>query len=259
MYTSKNTIKQSEINITPIKIKYPCEFKSNVPAANPVNPDGLRESGIITFYGYNDEINPSGSVENTTLNYRLLRQLYYQNYLTGSLLNSASYWDSNQQSTACSETAEFENRYFPTESHAQIKGLYIPPKITSEQITPSSFRLEPTNGSGVYIIVDDGNGNLIDINLGLKFPVHVGNILYSQGIIVITNEDYLPILKRWGFIHAVGASVGNTTVKYTDSEGNYQYIHFPVASDTDVCGITDSFSVVAGAATIFKNPDQSCI
>jgi uncharacterized protein (TIGR02145 family) len=115
-----------------------------------------------------------------------MRQLYYQNYLTSFLLKSASYYDDNQQSTACSGSDEYEDRSFPTASDAQIYTIAIPPQVFGEQISRNSLKLSPNDKSS-YNIIDDGNGNLIDT---INSNIHVGNVIYSQGLLIITNQSY---------------------------------------------------------------------
>jgi hypothetical protein len=39
-------------------------------------------------------------------------------------------------------------------------------------------------------LIDDGNGNIIDLDNSNE---HVGNILYAQGMVVITNATYVPV------------------------------------------------------------------
>ncbi len=108
MSRAYNTLKASDISTTPIKLKY----LVGIEAAD------FSAYGINVITGSNGPVTITGSVKQDTINFRTIRQLYYQNYLTGSLLFSASYWDSNQQSTAFSGSSDYENRYFPTESNA---------------------------------------------------------------------------------------------------------------------------------------------
>lgn len=108
MSRAKNTIKQSDISSTPIKVKYSATYTSQ----------SLLSYGITTNRGQN--ITPSASMFSTyktrMVNYRTIRQLYYENYITGSELNSASYWDPMWQSSASSGSFDDEYRYFPTSS-----------------------------------------------------------------------------------------------------------------------------------------------
>jgi hypothetical protein len=175
MNKSKNIIKVSEASTTPVKLKYSSSY----------GIDSFSTYGISTSRGTNGPITITGSVKQSTIKYAAIKQLYYKNYLTGSLNFSSSGWDWNQQSTACSGSSDYENRYFPTQSDAVIGIISVPPKVFGEQISRNTLVLKPESGTN-YLITDDGNGNLID----RKNSSHVGNVIYSQGVIVITNPDY---------------------------------------------------------------------
>jgi hypothetical protein len=118
-------------------------------------------------------------------NYRVIRQLFYQNYITGSLLNTTSSWDPSWVSTAASSSGNETVYNFPTGSE-EILIFTIPSQIFGEQISRKTFTISSSDSS--YYIVDDGDGNLIDILSGNE---RVGNIFYAQGIAVITNQDYV--------------------------------------------------------------------
>ena len=182
MSRAKNTIKQSDISSTPIKVKYSATYTSQ----------SLLSYGITTNRGQN--ITPSASMFSTyktrMVNYRTIRQLYYENYITGSELNSASYWDPMWQSSASSGSFDDEYRYFPTSSafgSSSISFIAIPTIQFGEQISRNGFILKSTDNT-TFNIVDDGNGNLIDT---LNSSIHIGNLFYAQGIAVITNNDYI--------------------------------------------------------------------
>ncbi len=182
MSRAKNTIKQSDISSTPIKVKYSATYTSQ----------SLLSYGITTNRGQN--ITPSASMFSTyktrMVNYRTIRQLYYENYITGSELNSASYWDPMWQSSASSGSFDDEYRYFPTSSlfgTSSISFIAIPTIQFGEQISRNGFILKSTDNT-TFNIVDDGNGNLIDT---LNSSIHIGNLFYAQGIAVITNNDYI--------------------------------------------------------------------
>jgi hypothetical protein len=57
-----------------------------------------------------------------------------------------------------------------------------------ERIGRRSFDITFSNYG--YHLVDDGNGNIIDLDNSNE---HVGNILYAQGMVVITNATYVPV------------------------------------------------------------------
>lgn len=145
MSRGQNTIKRSEVSTTPILLKYP----TSIPSAS------FSQRGITVNRGINSTYS-SGGIQ--FLNYALVKQLYYQEYLTGSLLTSSSYWNDSLQSTAASGSFDNDYRYFPTSSSAQITIIEIPRTVFGEQIARRSFNI---TGS-TYRLIDDGNGNIID-------------------------------------------------------------------------------------------------
>ena len=175
MGRSLNTLKGSDVTVTPIKLKY----------ANTIPSASLDSNGITLTLASNqsfDYNNPSYG--DNFLLYRSVRELYYMNYLSGSLIGSGSGYEWYPQSTAASGTFDNDYRYFPTASDDQVMVISIPRAKFGENVARSSFSLS----SSTYNIVDDGNGNLVD---AAASNVHVGNLLYNQGIGIITNVDYL--------------------------------------------------------------------
>jgi hypothetical protein len=175
MGRSLNTLKGSDVTVTPIKLKY----------ANTIPSASLDSNGITLTLASNqsfDYNNPSYG--DNFLLYRSVRELYYMNYISGSLIGSGSGYEWYPQSTAASGTFDNDYRYFPTASDAQVMVISIPRAKYGENVARSSFRLS----SSTYNIVDDGNGNLVD---AAASNVHVGNLLYNQGVGIITNVDYL--------------------------------------------------------------------
>lgn len=127
----------------------------------------------------------------------LLDSMYYESYMTeSSTISTSSYFDFN-------ENPEFINN-FPTASNDIIRVMSFNQNIYGEQIKPDNFIL---TASGSYQLADDGFGNVYDISFTgyyvepgyyappgyiaeLQNKVHVGNIFYSQGVVVITNPNY---------------------------------------------------------------------
>jgi hypothetical protein len=203
MSIAKNTIRFSDITTTPIKLKYSASFASSSLASN----------GITTNRGTNTYVSTSGSYTPTVLNYNSIRQLYYQNYLTGSVERSASFWDPQWQSTAASGSEDFQNSYFPNTQNSNISFMAIPTNIFGENIGRNSFVLESLNRTS-YKIVDDGNGNLIDL---LSGSLEMGNIFYSQGIATITHPDYVGILLDNSFTFTITFTLPSPSVTATVS------------------------------------------
>ena len=145
MSRSSNTLKTSDVTTVPIQVKYSATYLSS----------SAYDSGITLNRGVNTSFN-SSSIQ--FLNYALARQLYYQEYITGSLLNTANYWNSSLQSTAAEGTFDNDYRYFPTESSAEITILAMPRSVFGDGIGRKSL----TISGSTYTLIDDGNGNILD-------------------------------------------------------------------------------------------------
>ena len=170
MAISKNIIDRSDINTQPINIKYPVQNYGGY-----VVGDGVNRYTIFT-----------SSLDQESLLYRSIKQLYYNAHLTGSLLNSASGWDPQWQSTAASGTLDADYRYFPTDYLSQISVIQIGKEAYGENIAKRSLTLS-INGSACQ---DDGNGNIVLAGTTTR----IGNVFYSQGMIVITDPSFQPPL-----------------------------------------------------------------
>ena len=177
MGRAKNTLNAADVSSTPIKVKYSAVYPSS----------SFSDYGITLRSGSNIPYNVtmSSAQMETMNNYRVIRQLYYQYYLTGSLIGSSSIWDPAWVSTAASGSGDETTYYFPTGSQ-QILIFTIPSALFGEQVSRTTFAISASDSS--YFIVDDGDGNLVDT---LSANSKVGNIFYAQGIAVITNSDYI--------------------------------------------------------------------
>ena len=173
MSRALNSLKTSDVITTPLKLKYTSSYDCST----------IADYGISVLIGANGPVTITGSVAQETINYISVRSSFYSNYLTGSLPQSASAAENYLQSTAAIGSDDADIRYFPTESNTTIKVLSIPRNVYGQQISKNSFILS----SSLYYIVDDANGNIIDI---ANARAHVGNIIYGQGIVVITNQEY---------------------------------------------------------------------
>lgn len=180
MSRASNTLKASDISTTPIRLKYQVTASS----------DQFSKYGIFVSSGSNQQIKLDGSSNQSALNFRVIKQLYYQNWLTGSLAMSASYWDSNTQSTACSGAFEYEYRYFNNDNSARLGFISISPNSFGEQVSRNSFSVSAVNGPYTFNFTDDGNGNISGSMNSVNYGI-IGNIIYSQGIITFTHVSSL--------------------------------------------------------------------
>lgn len=198
MGRASNTLKGSDVTTTPIRLKYSQSYSSNT----------MDDYGISVYNGINTPVDADGNFTQEFLNYASARQLYYKSYISGSLLNSGSGYNDNLQSTAASGTFDNDFRIFPTASNSTIATLSIPMAAFGERIGRRSFNITFDNYG--YHLIDDGNGNIIDIDNSNE---HVGNILYAQGMVVITNATYVPVFTPiyanfTFYVNSVSSSVG---------------------------------------------------
>jgi len=197
MSRASNSLLISDVITTPIKLKYTSSYASS----------SLSGVGITVWSGSNT---PSVGIQDfnqSYINYVSIRNLYYSNFLTGSYLSTSSSIDNSLQSTAASGTLDADVRYFPTQSGATVTVMSIPRSVFGEKISRQSFNISSSN----YNIVDDGNGNILDLGggyyvasgyftpegpLGYAYQgkTQVGNIIYAQGMVIITNQDYINII-----------------------------------------------------------------
>lgn len=136
---------------------------------------------------------PETEGEFDRLVYASVNQLFYQKrsdygVSTGSLGSSLYYEDpTGMYSTGSyfnyNDNPTFINN-FPTGSNEGIRVIKIRQDIYGSQLKPTTVELTST----AYDIVDDGLGNLFDTLP--EDPVHVGNVFYSHGLLVITNQEY---------------------------------------------------------------------
>ena len=160
-----------------------------------VNNSIFSQNGITIYIGENTPItatspfDPIDDPQNPNGNYRRLiydsiKFLYYQNYISGS--NSGSFFHSSSYFNYEQSTLESGSiRNFPTNEGNKILVISIDQNIYGSGLSPNSFNISGSQGD--FYIIDDGEGNLFD-NINYAY---VGNIFYSQGLAVITNEDYL--------------------------------------------------------------------
>lgn len=248
MSRASNSLKASDITTTPIKLKYASSYNSNA----------LAEAGIRVLAGINTPISVTGSVPQETINYRSTRHLYYQNFLTGSFPASASIFDCSIQSTAALGTLNTDYRYFPTGSNSQVKILSIPRNVFGENIARFGFQVT----SSAVFLRDDGDGNIVDLQTSpyvlsdyyapeitnwyvYSQSTHVGNIIYSQGIIVITNQEYI------NYFPATPVAIDND---FYFSAGSSQTVNI-IGNDYSGNGTFDSNSVTifGGDVSQFTN------
>jgi len=121
--------------------------------------------------------------------------------------------------------------------------------IYGEQIKPESVDLDVTIGSNTFTLKDDGNGNLYDNSHSASFAAfksssfdrtqgvlangsgsEVGNVFYSQGLIVLTDTG------------SYTGDVSSYTLKYQSQHTHYEY-EYRVTAQPYEFNITTNISV----------------
>ena len=154
-------------------------------------------SGIYTSYKYSSV-------------YNSVKQLYYTNYLSGSVDSQGEYLISpvsrpdyrvdgvitgsnyNPIYDNFRQTDLNEGKFFPTASDSEIAVLTIPQNLYGDKIQPGSFKLTygAFSSSEAGTIFDDGQGRLISQSVeSVRGSDIVGNIIYSHGLVIITNDE----------------------------------------------------------------------
>jgi hypothetical protein len=193
MSSAYKTFKTSDITVFPYKASKTFSYTQ----------DTVTDAGISTVKAFNY---PSDTVLFTagkSVYYRSARQLFYSNGLAslapskplseqnydelvedekgGAKTSTTLMYDNFLQSTATSGSSEYDSRKnFPTESGDTVTITSIPAMLYGENIRPGSFSINSTEGDFASM-QDDGNGNIVTVSGN----VYVGNIIYSQGIVVL--------------------------------------------------------------------------
>lgn len=187
----------------------------------------LENIGINRYLGKNLNDTPfiSESAETTgqshleykSLVFNSIKQLYYGNNITpGDALKASGSYDNSLNSDL------YFKRSFPDSINSEIVVFSIPSKLYGNKIQPTTFLLQSDSGS----ITDDGEGNLIrQSTQGI-----CGNIMYNQGIAVITTNGPL------------------TASDYGDSNGAYGFEQTVYSGDT----------VVNFVSNFFESPNITC-
>jgi len=141
---------------------------------------------------------------NQTLVYSSIQQLYYSNFLSasvGDIVSTASLFLGSEPSGNVLigdvqsplydnflQSTLLPNRFFPTESGAEVAVISIPSKLFGDYIQPSSLKMivDFVNNATSYslILTDDGEGNLVVDGT----TSNVGNVIYPHGMVIFTNS-----------------------------------------------------------------------
>lgn len=245
------------------------------------------EYTINDIINYFDPVNDNQTSNNEykRLIFNSVKHLFYKNYIdSGSLITSSSYYD-YPQTTLYSGTFDTNLRRISKESGSSFQGvnsiyndsnvydntsLYdetffdayrgslvtiisIDKNLYGNNILPNTFLLE----SGSYYVKDDGEGNVFDytteenyneiIESGIPTAIYIGNIFYSLGLVVVTNQDYICLL---------GSPPTAINNYYTELNVSRSINYDITENDYSDCGGIDFSSVVLIPIEGYDFPDS---
>lgn len=190
--SSFKTLNKTDITVVPYIANKQWNFSYN---------NQYPENEIVYYEAKKEAFNILGDTTTNnqyqSLLFDSINHLFYQSYNgdlldTGSLMFNVNTYESASQQRPTASYFDYNInpkliKNLPTASGDSIKILNISQKIFGSKILPYSFNITSSN---IYI-QDDGNGNLYDVS-GSNPEVniaHIGNIFYSHGIIVLTNQS----------------------------------------------------------------------
>ena len=250
----------SDIIITPFEVNKGFAFPYNNFSDSNVQIDrflGTNTPG--TFYPDTAATTGANSNQYQVLIYNSIKELYYSNFLTASYGDNATTSSilpgvdeaGNVITGSSNPTGRFYNylqstltpyRYFPTGSGDQIAVFSIPSFLFGDYIQPNSFIWDDTGDTGV-IFTDDGEGNIIASGSILGNGEIVGNIIYTHGIIALTNGNGLDPFNFSDFVNSTEATcsfsssytIYETQYKATINENEFNFSQNPslISGSTD--------------------------
>lgn len=225
MSFSYKTLNSTDITLTSYIANKQWEVKNSTLSQNGVTVYiGENISSEIQFNPIDD--NKTSNNEYKRLILQSIKNLYYINYLSGLLTGefyfSSPYFNYEQSTLVLGTirtldpitggylTYPFPYLYDSADTNTPYPSIYdiesviydtgtlnsnlgsqlvvisIDQNIFGSGLSPKSINISGSD----YYIKDDGEGNIYDE----LTSIHIGNVFYSQGLIVITNQDYLCIL-----------------------------------------------------------------
>jgi hypothetical protein len=208
---------------------------------------------------FNPENEPSTNTHYDRFTYRQINQLFYHQYSgslnTASLASSIHYLSASGQHPSAS-FFNFNNdpafiSYFPTGANETIRVIQISPDAYGNRVLPYSFQMS----SSQYNFYDDGKGNIYD-NFSGPSAIFVGNIFYSEGTAVITNQAYQNI-----FVLPAVAYGDVYNIVRSDYPNPATFSFYPLLND-DLRGntlVNNSIQIFGGNANFFSTGSNNSV
>jgi len=235
----------SDIIVTPFEVNKGFSFEGAA-ALTGSNVEIDRFLGLNTSSLFDPNTDPTTgeiSTQYQRLVYESVKQLYYTNYLSSSygdipstpILIPGVNNEGDELIGSPSSTGRFDNylqttltyyKSFPTSSDSIIGVISIPSKLYGNYIQPGTFSFEAESGS----IYDDGNGNVyFSLDGG-----YAGNIIYSHGLILLTQDNTPSSGGRYG------SGIYGTAVYGLDYD---PFIENFITSQNVTCSFSSSFDI----------------
>jgi hypothetical protein len=202
---------------------------------------------------------PTTNTHYDRLTYKQINQLFYHQYSgslnTASLASSIHYLSASSQHPSAS-FFNFNNdpafiSYFPTGANETIRVIQISPDAYGNRVLPYSFQMS----SSQYSFYDDGKGNVFDSFSG-PTPIHVGNIFYSEGTVVITSQAY-----QNAFVLPAVAYDDVYNIVRNDYPNPATFSFYPLLND-DLRGntlVNNSIQIFGGDASFFSTGSNNSV
>ena len=213
----------------------------------------------ITTSLFSPTTDPTSNGQYQRLIYNSIKELYYSNFLSGSNGSPANTASFNPDGTITGPVYEPNyynyltntlpaNRYFPTQSAANIAVFSIPSNLFGEYIQPNSLTINLQDG---FKITDDGAGILNISGSSVTGEGYIGNIIYEHGMLILTDDNYTDPYNYTDFISYTSMSISfqstltifESQYKCTIRENEFNFSQNPsLISGSSNSGIISSFA-----------------
>jgi hypothetical protein len=245
------TFNQQDIIISPLEVTKGFKFIGG-------NALTASDVGIERYVGKNiDFLNnrelsgaTTSSLEYQALVYPSIKQLYYSNYLSGSLGRiggtATASFNSDGTVTGKNYSTNYYNypqtdldpyKFFPTSSGDTIGILSIPKNLFGDQLVPKSIRIDTLSGS----YIDDGEGRIKRLRPAPAGEVFAGNVIYQHGIIILTGGSRQDGLGGAGSDYG-GSGADYNVMRYGGRNFDANDVLNFVTGSNVTCSFSSSFS-----------------
>ncbi len=127
---------------------------------------------------------------------------------------------------------------------SDIAVMNVPVKVYGEEIKPGTILFESSSGGGTIKVLDDGNYNLYVSQSGVSptSSVHIGNVFYQHGHVVITTPASLSLFNSFDLSFQSTHEIFEHEVFCEAIDSDFNYTVNPTAYSTDSVSYIPIFS-----------------